>query len=370
MANDLFPEFPSVGKEEWLRQVARDLKGQAPESLYWQAPDGQEISPFVHADDFTPPPAPLTNRVNNWEICEDVTPGDPVEANRQALEALEGGAEGLCFHLHTLPSASAFAQMLEGIHLDYIGLHFNGKAATENPAALLGLLESLARQRGLSTLSLHGSLAYDPVLSATRVDWRYLADLIGYAGETFPEFRVCAAGWHGEELAPWLQKVALYLEKLSERGIHANQVAKALQCNVAIGRQYFWEIARLRALQLGWLHLEKAWDLPLLPLPVAARFHPEAYTDDLYTNMIRAGTMAMSAVLGGANLLTVLPYDNGRERLAQYPPAFARRMARNVQHLLKMESGFDQLADPAAGSYYIETLTRQIAERGVSGLKR
>ena len=101
---------------------------------------------------------------------------------------------------------------------------------------------------------------------------------------------------------------------------------------------------------------------PTLPA-LAVSFRPNAYTDDLYTNMIRATTMSMSAVLGGAARLTVLPYDAGREALATYPQAFSRRIARNVQHLLKMESGFDQLSDPAAGSYYIETLTRQLADQ-------
>ncbi|MDX1912483.1 MAG: methylmalonyl-CoA mutase family protein [Saprospiraceae bacterium] len=369
MTNDLFPEFPSIGKEEWRRQIVRDLKGQPLESLHWLAPDGQEVSPFVHAEDFPTPPPPFSNQANNWEICEDIDGSDPVAARRQSLDALEGGAEGLCFYLDALPAAADFAQMLEGIHLDYIGLHFAGKAAAENPAALLGLLESLARRRGLATQSLRGSLAYDPVVGATRVDGRYMADLIEYAAATFPGFYVITAEWQSEELAPWLQKVALYLEKLLERGIPAEWIARHLQCSTAVGRTYFWEIARLRALQLGWLHLAKAWKLPLQNLHIATRFQPDAYTDELYTNMIRAGSMAMSAVLGGAGRLTVLPYDHNRETSAKYPPAFARRMARNVQHLLKMESGFDQLTDPAAGSYYIETLTRQIAERGVRGLK-
>ena len=73
--------------------------------------------------------------------------------------------------------------------------------------------------------------------------------------------------------------------------------------------------------------------------------------------------MAMSAVQGGVDRLTVLPYDAGREDKAEYPQAFGRRIARNVQQLLKLESGFDQVPDPAAGSYYIENLTRLFAEK-------
>lgn len=79
--------------------------------------------------------------------------------------------------------------------------------------------------------------------------------------------------------------------------------------------------------------------------------------------MIKATTMAMSAILGGANQLVVKPYDEDREHLSNYPPQFARRIARNIQHLLKMESGFEQLLDPAAGSHYIEHATIQIADK-------
>ncbi len=118
----------------------------------------------------------------------------------------------------------------------------------------------------------------------------------------------------------------------------------------------------MRAFKLLWLHILKVWNAPLTLPATAVHFNIDAYTDDLYTNMIRATTMAMSAVLGGADRLTVLPYDAGREASAQYPPAFGRRIARNVQHLLQLESGLGDIPDPAAGSYYIETLTRQLAE--------
>jgi methylmalonyl-CoA mutase len=134
-----------------------------------------------------------------------------------------------------------------------------------------------------------------------------------------------------------------------------------MQFSVSVGTNYFLEIARLRAFRLLWLHVLKAWNAPATYPTMEAAFHPEAYTDALYNNMVRATTMAMSAVLGGVQRLTVRPYDAGREHLATYPPAFGRRIARNVQHLLKMESGFETLRDPAAGSYYIEKLTRQLA---------
>jgi len=155
----------------------------------------------------------------------------------------------------------------------------------------------------------------------------------------------------------------LYLEKLTERGLSPAEAANTLQFSIALGKSYFLEIARIRAFKLLWLNVLKAWGAPLDYPAVEAHFQPEAYSDELHTNMIRATTMAMSAVLGGADRLTVLPYDAGREAQATYSQSFSRRIARNVQHLLKMESFFHEIPDAAAGSYYIEKLTQQLAEK-------
>jgi len=360
---DLFQEFPSISKSDWLRQIAKDLKNKPLEDLNWQTPTGLVVSPFVHADDFETPPAPLSDQPNPWEICEDVQVNDLVTANRQALDALEGGAEGLCFWLDRPLEAGDFGQLLSGIHLDFIGLHFAGAAIAENPGMVLGNLEKLAQQRGISTTQLRGSLAYDPVPVSKIVDWRYLADLLEYAREKFPQFKIIEVSDPEQRSGVQLRNANIYLQKLSERGIPVNDVAAVMQFSVSLGKSYFLEIAQLRALKILWFNVLKAWNADLQPPSIAAHFQPEAYSDDLYTNMIRATTMAMAAVQGGAARLTVLPYDAGREAQATYPQAFSRRIARNVQHLLKMESALDEVADPAAGSYYIETLTRQLAEQ-------
>jgi methylmalonyl-CoA mutase len=368
---DLFSEFPPISKADWLRQIEKDLKGKPLEDLNWQLPDGMVVTPFVHADDFQTAPAALSTQANAWEICEDVLVSDPVLANRQAIEALEGGAEGLCFWLDQALEAADFAQLLEGVHLDFIGLHFAGSAVSANPGMVLVNLEGLARQRGLSTTQLRGSLAYDPVPVSKTVDWRYLADLIEYVREHFPGFKiiqVSASESSTDDLAALLRNANIYIQKLSERGIPVADIARFMQVSMPVGKSYFFEIARLRAFKLLWFNLLNAWKAPLASPSVQVHFLPGAYTDDLYTNMIRATTLAMSAVQGGAARLTVLPYDAGREVQATYPQAFSRRIARNVQHLLKMESAMDEVADPSAGSYYVETLTGQLAEKAWAGI--
>jgi methylmalonyl-CoA mutase len=370
----LLAEFPPVGREAWLEQMAKDLKGRSVDDLNWQAEEGLTVSPFAHADDFETPPAPLSDATGAWEICEILPVADPGEANRHALEALAGGAEGLEFALEQPPKAPHMHSMLSGVYLDFIGLHFSGPGVLQNPGAILAALSGIAAERGLSTQSLRGSLGYDPVSSAALQDWRYLADLIVYAGEQFPGFRVATAGTAVSgavaQLAALLDAGRRYLENLTKKGLSPQHAAGALQFSIPVGKSYFLEIAKIRAFKLLWLNVLKAWGAPLEYPRIAASFQPAAYTDNLYANMIRATTMAMSAVLGGAQRLTVLPYDVGREAQARYDRAFARRIALNVQHLMKMESYLDQTPDPAAGSYYIEKLTRQLADAAWDRMER
>lgn len=362
-----FTEFPAVSKEMWLQQIQKDLKDKTLEDLSWKLSDQITVAPFAHADDFSVPPAPLTATAGSWEICEDIFVADPAIANRTALDALEGGVQGLRFYLKNGVDSDVFAQLLHDVHPDFIGLHFAGEAVDANPGILFSYMSQLAALRKLKTAQLRGSLAYDPALYHEIVDWRYLADLLQFASESFPHFTVVSIQSEPgnspvAEIVSMLRRGNLYLEKLSERGVTPDRAAAHMQFDLPVGKSYFYEIAKMRAFKLLWLHILKVWNAPLTLPATAVHFNKDAYTDDLYTNMIRATTMAMSAVLGGADRLTVLPYDAGREASAQYPPAFGRRIARNVQHLLQLESGLGDIPDPAAGSYYIETLTRQLAE--------
>ena len=133
-------------------------------------------------------------------------------------------------------------------------------------------------------------------------------------------------------------------------------VLDRLMIRVAIGASYFVEIAKLRALSILWANLAKAYGLeqglPDLEVVLAEASHDKNEN----TNMIRSTTQAMSAIIGGANRLIV-------RSASKECNTFTRRIARNVQHLLKMESYLDRVVDPAAGSYYIEALTTQLAQK-------
>ncbi len=363
----ILSEFPPVTKAAWLAQVAKDLKGAPLESLHWNISDAVIANPLVDATDIPATIYPLANRPNSWEICEQIIVGTaPDQANAQAMAALVGGASGLCFHLEAAPDAAFLQTLLEGIYLDFVGLHFEGPGVVENPGQVLALVRQLAIEHDIDTKKLRGSLRYHPEAQVARTDWRYLAELVVLARSTFPGIGLITIDAPTDMpleagLAHLLAQADTYMTKLVAAGAQPHAVAAALRFEVAIGTHYFVEIARLRAFKILWLNWAKHWQIPLETPQLSAVFDANAYSDAIYSNMIKATTMAMSAALGGAQRITVLPYDAGRASLAEHPEAFGRRIARNVQHLLQLESGFDALADPAAGSYYIENLTHQIA---------
>jgi methylmalonyl-CoA mutase len=354
-------------KTDWLHQVARDLKGRSTDEFRRTISPDVVANPFVTAEDFAAAPTSLRT-TSGWQICEKTTTESAHSANDQLLEALRMGAEGLVISFDKTPDNQHFAQLLEGVYLDYVGLHFEGAAVQNNPGGFLAMLCQLARQRGVAPASLSGSVSYDPLQQATLQDWRYLAELLEFGRAELPRFRLIEVAQSDTDvaadasLADLLGRAETYLRKLHERGVPATQAAQQIQFRVLVGTDYFLEIARLRALSLLWMNVLRAWQVPVVPPGVAAFFDPKSYDDALYTNMVRGTTMAMSAILGGATQLCVAPYDTDREAAARYNPAFGRRIARNVQHLLRLEGALDAAADAAAGSFFIEKITQQLAQ--------
>jgi methylmalonyl-CoA mutase len=163
-----------------------------------------------------------------------------------------------------------------------------------------------------------------------------------------------------QELAIGLSMAAEYMARLSDAGHDVTDVAQNIQWNLGVGSSYFIEIARVRAARVLFSHLLSAFDgrneKPVYIHSVTTDWNKTLY--DAHVNMLRLTTEAMAAVLGGCNSLLVKPFDAAFRE----PDEFSERMARNVQSILKEEAYFDKVADPAAGSYYIESLTHSLVE--------
>ena len=154
-----------------------------------------------------------------------------------------------------------------------------------------------------------------------------------------------------------------YINILTEAGVPAATVAKKIKFNFGISSNYFLEIAKFRAARMLWANIVNSYDSADL---CAAKMHIHAETSsfnltlfDAHVNLLRTQTEAMSAALAGVDSMTVVPFD----KTYQTPDDFSERIARNQQLLLKEESHFDKVVDPAAGSYYVENLTVAIAQQ-------
>ncbi len=362
---NLFASFPLVSKTEWLEKVKKDLKGRPWSDLQWSLNEDLLIDPFYHADDLveTRPPLDAQKTANDWEIAERIALNelDYKTANEVALAGLMGGTEALQFDLVDLPSQSDVEILLQGIELTYISVHFRWKNGLSDPLTFLNNFVAVAGQKGVNTTTLSGSVCFggdwDFTTEATK-EWMNLVQT------ALPLFKiktidvVQTADTIIYELAQAIQQGSYFLEKLDHQD-SAARINKSMQFAVYLDCSYFLSIASIRALKLLWANVLKAYEVKTpVPLTIEAHLLGDSQTEDQHDNMIQATTQAMSAVLAGVDRLTILPANSKTETATD----FTRRIARNVQHLLKMETYLDRVVDPAAGSYYIEELTQQLAQ--------
>ncbi|MCF8247653.1 MAG: hypothetical protein K9J37_12015 [Saprospiraceae bacterium] len=355
---NLLDEFPSVSKAEWMKKIKKDLKGKGIADFDWQLAPGLSVSAFPHRGDFATLPHPISEGENQWQIGEEIeVQGDVVEANKMALLALEGGAEALKFVLSD--DGIEFEKLLAGIDLSIVSTHL----VVRNSEGLLRNFVEFAAANGFDTQQLRGSVNLTGSPES-------VSQLLFYSAQNLPNFKLLPFNasdfFEGDdqvvkELAKTIGAVKILKDTLTEQGISKELVAANIQFTVAIGKNYFLQIAKLRALRKYWLRLQQSWGIENpSPACIHAEFPLSQQSPDANTNLIHATTKAMSAVIGGVDVLTVQPSDVAKN--GDQPSDFSRRLARNVQHILRLESHFDWVADPAAGSYFIENLTEKLLE--------
>lgn len=356
---DLFKDFDPSSRAQWVEKITADLKGKSLASLQWELEEAISVAPFYTLEDAPEGIAvPVQGSNNDWNIGETIiVQGDWKAANAQLLEALMGGVNAPTLVIEDTATTAQLHQLLHDVELGYITTHFEVTDARV-VKALLSLLQ--ARQQLWSNLG--GSFTLRDVDSAT------LAATVEQLHETLPRFRAWSVGhdlaWNGTaHISSYLAQVAhcvvTQLNALQDQGVAAAMAWSQLHIQVQVGVSFFPAIAQLRALNILLQNIAKAYGIQQALPPIHVRTAIEAHmTDDQHTNMIRTTTQAMSAVIGGVQRLTVTPADTFKGDST----AFTRRIARNVQHLLKFESHLHHVQDAAHGSYYIEHLTAAYAD--------
>jgi methylmalonyl-CoA mutase len=385
---NLFAEFPEISREEWQEKIEKDLKGADFEKkLVWNTMEGFKLMPYYRLDDLKnkeylnalPGEFPYvrgTKLENEWEIRQDILVSDVKTANAKALEILNKGVTAIGFIMTKSISPDDFDVLLDGIVIESLPVYF---VSEDSNGLYSRLLADYVKRKGLDKTKIQGSENFDSLgflvrngyLPCGKSDCDCAAKLLSDVKDALPAFRPISieaknfqnAGSNlTQELAFALSESVYYLDKLTEAGYSIDEVAPRIQFNFAVGSNYFMEIAKLRAARLLWAKLVESYS-PAKPETAKIHMHVETASwnmavYDPYVNMLRTTTECMSGILGGADSINVLsfnaPYGN--------PTPFSERIARNVQLILKEESHFGKVQDPAAGAYYIEELTDKIAE--------
>lgn len=377
-----FLDFRPLEKQQWKEQVIKDLKGKPYESLLWKLPEGFELEPYYTAEELkklspptilNPPPTIPGGEPRQWVNLQYLHVQDIESANKQALEALNGGATGLLFDLRTLKDLPDFYVLLKGILLQHCVVSFQVEAVGHQ--VLVAYLQYV-KQQGHRPEELQGFIAFDPLgyLSQTGLmdndrlrEWARMAEMT----LVYPALRgvmLDSGTYHNagasavQEIAFLLSLTAEYLHRLTELGAAPADVFSNLGFSVALGSRYFVEIAKLRALRLLVAAMAQAYGLKdYAPTDVYIHTYTGRWSKsrlDVNTNLLRNTTEAMSGILGGCNALTVMPHD----AVLGKADGFSQRMARNISTILQEEAYLGKVQDPVAGAYYPEILTHKLAE--------
>jgi methylmalonyl-CoA mutase len=366
--------FPKVGVADWRAQVDKELAGASfDKTLVHTTPEGVAIQPLyveATADSGVPGAAPFT-RGNSvapppFAICMR---HDRADADALAAD-LDGGADGLWLQLgRDFGLDSLFARA----DWPKLQLVLDGNGA---PLAALDALLAGADRANVPSTALRVVVAADPLADIARGlasgtvehGMAELVECARHVHERCPASQgalVSTLPYHeagadaADELAIALSTAVAYLRALTDGGFDVAAAAKRLAVQLSVGRDTFGELCKLRALRLVWHKLYAAAGAPDEPL---AKLHavasPRTLSErDPWVNMLRVTTEVFSAVLGGADLVTPAPFDDALGA----PSDLGRRVARNTGLVLRAESHLGRVVDAAGGSYYLETLTDQLA---------
>lgn len=383
----LFSEFPPITTEEWMAKITADLKGAPFEKkLVWKTGEGFNVNPFYRAEDIEdlktttslPGEFPYvrgTKKDNDWKVRQNMDVTDFKAANAKALDVLNKGITSLGFHFcGDDVKAENIATLLEGICPECVELNF--KTCNNKAEVLIGLLADYLKGKGVDLDKCEGSVDYNPfkkpLVKGVAFDgWVEQAVAVLNAGKALPRYRVLAVdacqlndagSYISQELGYALAWGNDILAKLTEAGCAVDEVAKNIKFNFGTTANYFMEIAKFRAARWLWAEIVAAYkpecDCACKMMAQAQSSHWNLTVYDAHVNLLRTQTEAMSAAIAGVDSITVAPFDV----TYQDSDDFSERIARNQQLLLKEECHFDKVADPSAGSYYIEVLTSSVAD--------
>ena len=389
MAADLFAEFEPVTPEQWLEAVRMSLRGRPLDSLVKRSIDGIDMHPLTGAADlagiahqrslpgqypYVRGTDPAGYRATPWLIAQDIDFADPREFNLALRDALANGQSAIVLgDALQLAEPADVKRAFADIDLGRYPIFFQSTRSSARAADIYDLLltalgeDEMQSLRGCAGCDPLGRLAQSGSIPADAFE-RLTAHVTNVSEHSpiLGSIAVDTAAYHDaganavKELAIALATGVTYLRELGERGLDPDTVAGKTQIYLAIGENFFTEIAKFRAIKLLWAQMTRAFgvkgDGQKVSLHARSGCRNKTRRDP-HVNLLRLTTEALSAALGGVDALTIAPFDQPLGT----SDAFARRLARNLQLILQEELQLTQLIDPAGGTWHIEKLTDQLA---------
>ncbi|CAG9623204.1 methylmalonyl-CoA mutase subunit beta [Sutcliffiella rhizosphaerae] len=369
--------FPKSTLEDWEIQAERALKGKPVSKINSDTYEGIIRKPIYTEDDIKDIQTKASKEKGDWTVSQQLYGQVSLtEWNEQLKHELKNGLQAIHFisypasDKNTLPikDKSDFQVLFKEIDLQEIPLHvYTGTSVTTFLSAI--------HESEVDSSTLQGIIGADPIaeLAATGMLNLPLNELVSHMKSNIKWKRVHipsvktifiqSAPYHNgganavQELAATMATAVEYIQALIEMGLSIDEVASEVAFSFPVGSDFFMELAKLRAARILWANLIEAFggsekDQQMTLHATTSQFNKS--TLDPYVNMLRTTTEAFSAALGGADSINIDSYQ-------QEADVFSRRIARNTHYVLKEESFLSKVTDPAAGSYYVETLTHNLA---------
>ncbi len=357
MSNPLFSEFNPLSSKQWKQQIQFELKGaEYNETVVWDSPEGIRVKPFYHNDLDNLLPL-SSSKASACKIGQSIFVFDIEKSIARAIDSVARGAESLRFQiddeaidvLHLLNSVTQLGVPIH-LKLGFLNTDFNQKINSFN-------------QTHPGQISIYN----DPIgYFAREGNWH------AGSADNFEVIKAQETKFTGSYLsidaALYQNAGATMVQQIAYSLGHANEYLNRLNCQQplifqwAVGSNYFFEIAKLRAFRSLFNLIAQEYNHHHTCHIVVSPSKRNKTIYDYNVNMLRSTTECMSAILGGADTIINLPYD----ALYHKDNEFGDRIARNQLLILKHESYFDKVDNPADGSYYIESLTQQLAEKSLA----
>ena len=357
----IFTEFDSISAKQWKQQIQFELKGaDYNETLVWESPEGIKVKPFYHNDDTNVNLNAITPNAS-FTIVQNIFVHDVKKSNARALETLQRGAESVRFTIES--ELISIEELMQNLPLENVNYYFNlpflsiefsnkiNDFATKNKANIIIQIDPI------------GQLVKDGNwFENLEKDFEKLNTI---TSKTTVPFLTISSRIYQNAGANIVQQLAYTLAQVNEYFNRISAINQPITIEVAVGTNYFFEIAKLRALRILFNTLATEYNHNFDCHIIATPTKRNKTLYDYNVNMLRTTTECMSAILGGANAVANLPYD----ALYHKDNEFGDRISRNQLLILKHESYFDKVNNPADGTYYIETLTEQLAEKALELFK-